>query len=238
MALTGRQAKRVVVGWAAFCILLLAAILIPFFLFGEELEDAARRFLETHPPGWQVVLMLGGLLASDIVLPVPSSLVSTAAGALLGFWRGTATSFAGMMVASELGYQLGARAGEAALSRMAGRSEVARLARLAERHGPWFLLAFRSVPVLAEASIVFAGASRMSRRGFFTAIVLGNLGVSATYAAVGASAAWAGSFLMLFAGMVLLPGLALWIARPGARRRYPGQDGARDPSGPSAGEAD
>ena len=148
---------------------------------------------------------------------MPSSLVNTAAGALLGFWRGMATSWAGMMVACALGYQLGARAGESALRRMAGESEVARLARLAERHGHWFLLAFRAVPVLAEASVVFAGASRMSRRSFFTVTALANLGISATYAAVGASAARAGSFLLLFAGMVLLPALALWLVRPRAR---------------------
>jgi uncharacterized membrane protein YdjX (TVP38/TMEM64 family) len=206
----GRPSRRVV-GWVGFCGLLLAAILVPFVLFGEGLEAAAHRFLEARPPDWRVALVLGGLLAGDIVLPVPSSLVTTAAGALLGFWRGTAACWVGMMVASGLGYQLGARAGEAALRRMVGPSEVARLALLAEHHGHWFLLAFRAVPVLAEASVVFAGASHMSRRSFFTASALANLGICATYAAVGASAARAGSFLLLFAGMVLLPALALWL---------------------------
>jgi uncharacterized membrane protein YdjX (TVP38/TMEM64 family) len=215
---------RRVAGWIGFCGVLLAAILVPFFLFGESLEAAARRFLEMRPPDWQVALVLGGLLAGDIVLPVPSSIVNTAAGALLGFWGGTATSWVGMMVASGLGYQLGARAGESALRRMAGASEVARLAMLAERHGHWFLLVFRAVPVLAEASVVFAGASRMSRRSFFTASALANLGISATYAAVGASAARAGSFLLLFAGMVLLPALALLLVRPRVRQRVSGTD--------------
>ena len=208
----GRPSRRVV-GWVGFCGLLLAAILVPFFLFGEGLEAAAHRFLEARPPDWEVALVLGGVLAGDLVLPVPSSLVNTAAGALLGFWRGTAACWLGMMVASGLGYQLGARAGEAALRRMVGPSEVARLAFFAEREGPWFLLAFRAVPVLAEASVVFAGASRMSRRSFLTASALANLGVSATYAAVGASAARAGSFLLFFAGMVLLPALALWLMK-------------------------
>lgn len=215
---------RRVAGWVGFCGLLLAAILVPFFLFGESLEAAARRFLEARPPDWQVALVLSGLLAGDIVLPVPSSIVITASGALLGFWGGTATSWAGMMVASGLGYQLGARAGESALRRMAGASEVARLALLAERHGHWFLLVFRAVPVLAEASVVFAGASRMSPRSFLTASALANLGISATYAAVGASAARTGSFLLLFAGMVLLPTLALWLVRPRARSRQSGAD--------------
>lgn len=239
MAPTARQAKRVAAGWAGFGGLLLVAILVPFLLFGEGLESAAHRFLEARPAGWQVALVLGGLLAGDIVLPVPSSLVTTAAGALLGFWRGTAVSWAGMMVASGMGYELGTRAGESALRRMVGESEVARLARLASRHGHWFLLAFRAVPVLAEASVVFAGVSRMSRRGFFTVAALANLGVSATYAAMGASAARAGSFPLLFAGMVLLPALALWMVRPRARRLESDLDGAVDPGGGSpAGSVD
>jgi membrane protein DedA with SNARE-associated domain len=119
-----------------------------------------------------------------------------------------------MMAGCWLGYLLGAWAGEAALRRIAGEAEVARLARLAERYGLWFLLAFRAVPVLAEASVVFAGVSRMSRWGFLAASALSNLGISATYAALGTSATETGSFLPIFAGMVLLPTIAWWLIRP------------------------
>ncbi|WP_241759463.1 TVP38/TMEM64 family protein [Pyxidicoccus parkwayensis] len=208
------ERTRAIAGWVAFCVLLLALVLVPFALFGADVDAVAQRFLAARPPAWQVSLVLGGLLAGDIVLPVPSSLVSTAAGGLLGFWGGLATNWLGMMACCALGYGLGARAGTSALRRMAGEAEVARLARAYERLGPWFLLVFRAVPVLAEASVVFAGTSRMSRRSFFTVCALSNLGVSATYAALGATAAELESFLVLFAGMVLVPGLALaWVRR-------------------------
>ncbi|WP_437965665.1 VTT domain-containing protein [Sorangium sp. So ce260] len=200
-------------GWAAFSCLLLLAILVPFFLFADRIEAAARAFLAAPPSGVAVALALGGLLAGDVVLPVPSSFVSTAAGGLLGFWRGTAVSWAGMTAGAGLGYLLGARAGAPALQRMVGEAELARLTRAAERHGPWFLLLFRGVPVLSEASVVFAGAGRMPRRAFFTVTALANLGISATYAAVGASAARLTSVLLLFAGVVLLPGLAMLLVR-------------------------
>lgn len=59
----------------------------------------------------------------------------------------------------------------------------------------------------------------MPWRGFLTASLLANLGISATYAAVGASAARAGSFLLFFAGMVLLPAAALWLVRSATARR-------------------
>ncbi|MFP2924470.1 VTT domain-containing protein [Pyxidicoccus sp. 3LG] len=193
---------------------LLLALLVPFALFGADVDALAQRFLSAHPPAWQVALVLGGLLAGDILLPVPSSLAATAAGGLLGFAGGLATNWVGMMVACAVGYGVGTRAGAAALRRMAGDSELERLARTSEKLGPWFLLVFRAVPVLAEASVVFAGTSRMSFRRFFTVCALSNLGVSATYAALGATAAELESFLVLFAGMVLVPGLALaWVGR-------------------------
>lgn len=201
-------------GWVAFCGLLLACVLVPFALFGAELEAVAQRFLSARPPAWQVALVLGGLLAGDVVLPVPSSLVGTAAGGLLGFWGGLATAWLGMMGGCAVGYALGTRAGTAALRRMAGDPELERLERASQRLGPWFLLVFRAVPVLAEASVVFAGTSGMTPRAFFTTCALSNLGVSATYAALGATAARWESFLVLFAGMVLVPGLALaWVRR-------------------------
>jgi len=217
----GRPSGRALSGWMAFCGLLLAGILVPFAFFGASLEAAAEHFLAARPPSWQVALLLGGLLAGDVVLPVPSSLVGTAAGGLLGFWGGAATSWLGMMAGCAVGYVLGARAGTSTLRRMAGDAEVARLARAAERMGPWFLLVFRAVPVLAETSVLFAGTSRMPPRAFLTTTALANLGVSLTYAALGASAAELESFLLLFAGMVLLPGVALaWV-----RRRTPPHPG-------------
>ncbi|WP_257462037.1 TVP38/TMEM64 family protein [Archangium lipolyticum] len=200
-------------GWGVFCGLLLAAILVPFALFGDGLEAATRRLLADAPSPWRCALLLGGLLASDIVLPVPSSLVSTAAGAMLGFWRGLATSWVGMMVSCQVGYVLGARAGGTTLRRVAGEAELARVARASERHGHWFLLLFRGVPVLAEASVVFAGLGRMPPRRFLSVCALSNLGCSASYAALGALAMETGSFLLLFTGMVLLPALALALVR-------------------------
>ncbi|XXX74517.1 VTT domain-containing protein [Sorangium sp. So ce134] len=207
-------------GWVGFSCLLLLAILVPFFLFADRIEAAARALLAAPPSGALAALVLGGLLAGDVVLPVPSSFVSTAAGGLLGFWRGTAVSWAGMMAGAGLGYVLGARAGAPALQRMVGEAELARLERAAERYGIWFLLLFRGVPVLSEASVVFAGAGRMPRRAFLAVTALANLGISATYAAVGASAARFTSALLLFAGIVLLPGVALLVVRlPELRQR-------------------
>ena len=75
------------------------------------------------------------------------------------------------------------------------------------------IVVLRAVPVLAEASVVLAGLSEMPLRRFLFLTGLANLGIAATYAAVGAFAVEANSFLVAFAGSILLPGLAMLSAR-------------------------
>ncbi len=64
--------------WTLLFATTVAAILIPFFLFGESIEAWAHATLNTASGRWLVAAAVGGLLAFDIFLPVPSSLVSTA----------------------------------------------------------------------------------------------------------------------------------------------------------------
>ena len=53
----------------------------------------------------------------------------------------------------------------------------------------------------------------MPIRRFLILTGLANLGIAATYASVGAFAVEADSFLLAFAGSILLPGLAMLSAR-------------------------
>jgi len=198
-----------------------AAILIPFAIFGERVDAAFSRWVSqaaAHPLRSAFVLV--GLLVVDIVAPVPSSLVSTACGAILGFWGGLLASFAGMTISSVAGYGLGRWASGWTL-RWVGKREAEALRQFESRYGIGFLVALRPVPVLAEASTVFAGLSRLPFPRALVALSLGNLGVSAVYAAVGA---WGGdrdAFLAAFGAAILLTGLAmLWQKRrvaPGPR---------------------
>jgi uncharacterized membrane protein YdjX (TVP38/TMEM64 family) len=164
----------------------LALVLVPFALFGARVDAWAAGFFHPGgaPPGW-VALVIAGLLAGDVVLPVPSSLVGTAAGYLLGFAGGTAVAWAGMTAGALLGYALGARAGRPAATRLVGPAELARLEALRARFGDGVLVVTRPVPVLAEAAVVFAGVGRMPLRRFLALTAASNLGISAAYAAVG-----------------------------------------------------
>jgi uncharacterized membrane protein YdjX (TVP38/TMEM64 family) len=162
--------------------------------------------------GWPAAALISGFLALDVILPVPSSIVSTGAGVLFGFERGTAVIWVGMMVGSVLGYLLGARATGAA-RRFVGADGLARAGRVADQYGDWAIIICRPVPVLAEASVILAGLIHTPWRRFTVLTATSNLGVAAAYAAIGAYSMSVGSFLLTFVGAIALPGLTMLVAR-------------------------
>lgn len=204
--------ERTVAGWMVLGALLLTAILVPFFLWEERLLAATTAFLQMPHSRGLIALALAGLLAADIVLPVPSSLVNLAAGSLLGPWGGTAVSWTGLMVSAVVGYLLGQGASATALRRLVGNSE-GRAAAVIAAHGHWGLMVCRGVPVLAEASVVLAGFHRMPFLRFLAVCALSNLGIATAYSALGAYAVDTGSFLVAFAGALCVPALGLFLTR-------------------------
>ena len=204
-----------------FWVVILALILLPFFLFGQKIEEWTNQLMTTNTVAKPMAaLMLGGMLASDIVFPIPSSLASTACGYLLGIVPGALVSFIGMTISSIAGYWLGRKPGSFAFYRSLGEREANRLSDLNKRFGKWLIVIARPVPVLAEASVFFAGLSHMRFKPFIIIVSLSNLGISTAYAVVGAIAADMNTFLLAFAGSLILPlvfmALSALITRPGS----------------------
>jgi uncharacterized membrane protein YdjX (TVP38/TMEM64 family) len=153
------------------------------------------------------------LLSVDILAPIPSSLVSTAAGFFLGVVGGTLASLLGMTISCLLGYWLATRLGRPVATRIVKEEELARLEGLYQRIGDWVMIVCRPVPMLAEASVWFAGLGRMRVGRYVLLVTLANLGISAVYAAVGALSATVSSFLLAFAAAILIPLIGMLIAR-------------------------
>jgi uncharacterized membrane protein YdjX (TVP38/TMEM64 family) len=198
--------------WLLLTVLLLAFILVPFVLFEEWFERLATGIMRGELAGWPAVALIGGFLSLDVFLPVPSSIISTAAGAVLGFGRGMAVIWAGMTAGCVLAYLLGARATGVA-RRIIGRDGLDRAERVAATHGDWALVVCRPVPVLAEASVILAGLVHTPWRRFLLLTAAANLGIAAAYAAIGAFSMTVGSFLLTFVGALTIPALAMLAAR-------------------------
>lgn len=200
--------------WASLWILLIGMVLLPFLLFEQQFNAFAEYVTRSDTSRWLVATAVFALLALDVFLPVPSSIVSTASGVLLGFVPGTAVVWGGMMAGCLLGYAVGSR-GSRAARRLVGEEGIARAAQLVKRYGDLTIVLCRPVPVLAEASVVFAGLVRAHYGRFIRLTAASNLGIAAGYAAVGAYSRRLDSysFVIAFLGALLLPGLFILISR-------------------------
>jgi uncharacterized membrane protein YdjX (TVP38/TMEM64 family) len=203
--------------WALLIGLMFALIIIPFLIFEKQFEALGTWLAEGHASGWASASIIAALLALDVFLPVPSSIVSTGAGVLLGFWRGAAVIWIGMTIGCAIGYAFGAKAAGAA-RRMVGEDGLARASTVMDRHGSWALVVCRPIPVLAESSVVFAGLVHSPVQSFVWMTTLSNLGFALAYAAVGAYSMEVQSFLLTFVAALALPGAAmlagkLWLTR-------------------------
>lgn len=201
--------------------LLLAFVLVPFVLFGGAIDAWVLGTLESVSTARLIpAALIAGVLAADIVLPTPSSVVSTAAGALLGLPLGATVSWVGMSLGCAFGYWLGTT-GRGAARGFLDPDDLTRAEAVAAGYGALSLAVLRAVPVLAEASVFLAGVARMKRSRFYLITLPANAGISLAYAAVGAYAADVSSFLLALAGAITLPMLALLLARSLAAKPGP-----------------
>ena len=202
--------------WLLVGVIVLLFIL-PFAAFNDAFLRLGVRIAAAPTPSWFTGGIIALLLALDVVLPVPSSVLNTAAGALLGLWKGAMACWLGMTAGCFLGYELGSHGARRLARRVAGPDELERVSKMVTRKGNWVIIVFRAVPVLAEASVIFAGMTRMPLRQFALPITLSNLGISLAYAAVGAYSVGLESFVLAFAGALLLPAIAIGIAHLSGR---------------------
>lgn len=200
---------------AAIVLFFLVAYLVIEWLTIPLLQDP-RPLFEGDTP---VAAGIGvGLLIVDLVVPVPSSLVMTVLGALFGVWKGTLLSLAGSMGAALAGFAIG-RAGGPLLARLVPPEERSRADRLLQRWGALAIVVTRPVPLLAETVIVLAGASPLGWFRALTAAAVGALPPALLYAIAGTTARSSGSFLIVFAVVMLMAGL-FWLLGQRLRLRF------------------
>jgi uncharacterized membrane protein YdjX (TVP38/TMEM64 family) len=168
-------------------ILVLAVPIVPFLLFGEQIEASLSAWRASGQSPAIVAAVVIALLATDIFLPIPSSLVSTLAGWELGAPLGAAAAWAGMSLGAIIGFALARWFGPPLVAWLTRRDDLDRTRLLAERFGPALLVLGRGVPVLAEATVLLVGMHGLSWRRFLPPVLLSNLGLAIAYA-------WFGGF--------------------------------------------
>jgi uncharacterized membrane protein YdjX (TVP38/TMEM64 family) len=151
-----------------------------------------------------------GLLVADVVLPVPSSGVMLANGAIFGMVPGALLSLAGSVGAACFGWWLGRR-GERAFGWLADESGRSRAARMLDRRGVVAIALSRPVPVLAETLSILAGATGMPLPRLLASALLGSVPPAIGYGLAGAAASGAHAGAYVFTAVIALSAI-LWFA--------------------------
>lgn len=201
--------------WGIVIGVVLAFILVPFLLAGERFDAATTGLLAAGHSPPLLATLTAVLLTLDVLLPIPSSVVAVAAGHELGFAVGAFAVFVGLQAGCVSGWILGRASGRRGMRKALGAEPYARAGHALDRRSGWLAFGLgRAVPVLAEASVLLAGAADVPLRRFLLASTLANLGVALAYSGMGAWSAATGSPGPAVLGAVLLPGLAMVLAPP------------------------
>src|SRR4051812_18064376 len=171
-------------------------------VLGFSFEPWARSWLADAGTSGAVVVVV--LLAVDIFIPVPSSVVMVLSGAAFGVWWGALLAFVGSVGGEWLGFELARRYGASWFRRFIGdEHERRRLDAMLVRHGAAAVAVTRALPVVMETMSVVAGLSTMKRSTFLLASTIGTAPIVVIYAYAGAVSRETGS---------LVPAIVILIA--------------------------
>jgi uncharacterized membrane protein YdjX (TVP38/TMEM64 family) len=154
-----------------------------------------------------------GLLAADLMLPIPSSVVALASGAVLGTWWGGLASTLGILLGALLGYVLCRVGGARWFRRLVPAEDAAAAQRWFDRYGPLAIVLGRPVPVLPEVLACIAGLARMSPGLYLASSLAGALPFAFAMSWWGehTGAEEPGRFLVFAIGIAMLA-WAAWLA--------------------------
>jgi uncharacterized membrane protein YdjX (TVP38/TMEM64 family) len=195
--------------------LLLVVALMAFFLITFFLVQALGIPFLGDPTPWMqhggvLAASLGvALLIADVLLPVPSSLVMVAHGALFGVVGGTLLSLLGSLGAALFGFAIGRRGGKL-LERLVAPGEREWADRMLARWGGLAVVVSRPIPIVAETVAIIAGTSTLGWGRMTVAALVGSLPPALLYALTGATVANFQSTSLMF-GVVLVVTGSFWL---------------------------
>lgn len=164
----------------------MTAIVLSFLLWEESLSNLINELIASTNSAALIALIIFCLLALDVALPIPSSVVSVAAALYFGFLGSVLLIFLGMSTCCVIAYYLGGSANKFFASRkLHGTRREQKIIDWTGRWGYWALCIARPVPVLAETSVVMAGMAKMPFHKFLAYTLSANLVIAISYGYLG-----------------------------------------------------
>ncbi len=177
-------------------------------VLGIQLEPLISAWVAHAGAGTAATVI--GLLAADLFLPIPSSLIMVLSGAAFGVVWGSILSLVGSVGGEWLGFELVRRYGRSASARFVDDDEFERLSRVFDRHGAAAVVVTRALPVVMETLSIVAGLSAMTRRSFLVASLVGTVPVVVVYAYAGAVSKATGSLVPAIVMLIAVAGFG-WV---------------------------
>ncbi len=168
--------KKIVIPFLIFTVI----IILIFVFFGgseiyfQDLLEEAR----VNPSYYGFLSFL--ILSSDIVLPVPSSIVMHFNGMVLGTFLGASLSLTSVMISSIVGYYLG-RSTEWFIKSKSNTKE----SDFFSKYGVFAIILSRGIPILSESIVLICGYNRFNFKSFMGYSLLGYVPICLLYAYFG-----------------------------------------------------
>lgn len=194
------MSKKIIVPFA----IVIAIVIVTFLLF-DNLEAYFTTLLKNvskYQSTYAGISIL--VLASDIVLPVPSSIVMYMNGYVLGIVYGSLISLLALMVSSLAGYYIGKFASISTRSKSDKRAD-----RILARYGIVAILISRGIPILSESICIVCGYNSMQLQRYLLLNLIGYVPLCLLYAFCGSLGYNQGTFLLSF-GCSLIVSAFFW----------------------------
>jgi uncharacterized membrane protein YdjX (TVP38/TMEM64 family) len=181
-------------------------ISIVFILFGniEEYFDAllnnSRKDIETY------IGVSFLVLSSDIILPVPSSIVMYMNGLVLGTSFGFLLSLVSALISALIGYYLGRWTNF-------GFNNQLKATQLIQKYGSVAIILTRGIPIISESICYTAGYNKMSFRLYILLNFIGYIPVCLVYAFFGQLGSDKNLFLLSFSLALIVSGIVWFFGR-------------------------
>lgn len=174
-------------------------------------EEASAAVLVLRRYGgwaWSVGILL---IWSDVILPIPQTVVITALGIVYGAALGGLIGSLALISGGLLGYGLMRTAARRFLQRFVKPRSLQKMEGLFARRGVWAIVLTRSLPYSVPEAIVFlAGLGRMPIGKFAAALTIGSVPTAFAFAAIGAG--WTDQPIAALTASYVLPILLLPVA--------------------------
>lgn len=183
-----------------------AILVIATFLSFNSLETFFVNLLTNashHKATFSGVSFL--VLASDILLPVPSSIVMYTNGYVLGLLGGSLISLLALAAGSVVGYYLGMFTSIGVKAKGNERADA-----ILSKYGMLSILISRGIPIISESICIVCGYNRMPFKTYFILSIIGYIPLCLLYAFCGSIGFSEDIFLISFGSSIVIA-IAFWF---------------------------